>query len=124
LARNPLDILLKKVYSTIIMKHTPTPWVSTVNFKTDCEGNEIVVSAAVWKKGDEQAGSNRTALALVQYNHKENAEYIAKCVNAHDELVAYLKMTLPDPYETCLTNREADYGRKLIAKLEGKNDEN
>jgi hypothetical protein len=63
------------------MNHTPTPWVCTQRRH----------EAFVWKQGDEVEGSNRVAIATIQYNVQANAEHICRCVNAHDELVAALR---------------------------------
>jgi hypothetical protein len=68
------------------MNHTPTPWVCTQRRH----------EAFVWKQGDEVEGSNRIAIATIQYNSQANAEHVCRCVNAHDELVAALKEVLYD----------------------------
>jgi hypothetical protein len=49
--------------------------------------------------------------------NKADAERIVECSNTHDDLVAYLKMTLPAPCESVLSNKEVEFGRKILSKL-------
>lgn len=90
-------------------KHTPTPWVSS----PDSRG-----SSFVWKRGDEQPGSNRIAIAHIQYNGEANAAHIVKCVNAHDELVD-LCVQLSDLCDRAGYHTHAKNAEAILAKLEG-----
>lgn len=66
------------------MKHTPTPWIADCIGSSDAGENPV----DVFDIGPEQRGVLMQRVATVAGN---DAQFIVKAVNAHDELTAALR---------------------------------
>lgn len=84
-------------------KHTPTPWVSE-------EGREYWgTDKGLYVIASKQQGTPKIAITKGT-TAKANAEHIVKCVNAHDELMGFVR-------EFKDTGCDADFLNKLAEQL-------
>ena len=92
-------------------KHTPTPW------KVD--GNSDVFS------GDPSKGTRKDIACIQSDNYAEDAEFIVRACNAHDDLLEALERIVNLPIGDQFMQRAKAFAdaRAVIAKARGENDE-
>jgi len=85
-------------------KHTPTPW----HLSIDEDTNEVIPDIF---DGESEDAIHIAHCLSEAGNPTENAKFIVRAVNAHDELVAALEGLLD-----CTESRPTNYNERVAAK--------
>jgi hypothetical protein len=83
--RSLTEVVCQLIAERAKTKHTPTPWTADLGGCITSSGLPIVTG---------RNGALLTTLAMNGHKGAANADFIVRCVNCHDELVAALQETL------------------------------
>jgi hypothetical protein len=94
--------------ATLSKQHTPTPWMLDPHFVLRDADGEWVTRLNTSRRHDNKHDPEAEA----------NAEFIVRCVNAHDELVAALRDIIASVEKCGIGIVDLSRGRAALAKVQ------